>query len=144
MKPSAVATPDQIPGRSSSGSERAAIETTGLCKLYGKKPALADLDLEVREGEVFGFIGPNGAGKTTTIRILLDLIRPTSGSVTVLGLDPRRQGVELRRRVGYLPGELALYEDLTARGLLGWLAGLRGGAGQAAIGPLARTTTQGA
>jgi ABC-2 type transport system ATP-binding protein len=117
--------------------ESEAIETTGLCKLYGKKSALDDLDLSVRTGEVFGFIGPNGAGKTTTIRLLLDLIRPSSGSVSVLGLDPRRQGVALRRRVGYLPGELALYEDLNARELLRWLAGLRGGAGERSIEPLA-------
>ena len=113
------------------------IETSGLCKLYGKKPALVDLDLSVREGEVFGFIGPNGAGKTTTIRLLLDLIRPTRGSARVLDLDSRRDGVPLRRRVGYLPGELALYEDLTARELLRWLAGLRAGAGRGSIEPLA-------
>jgi ABC-2 type transport system ATP-binding protein len=112
------------------------IETKGLSKLYGKKPALVDLELSVKAGEVFGFIGPNGAGKTTTIRLLLDLIRPTSGTVSVLGLDPRRQGVALRRRIGYLPGELGLYEDLTGGELLRWLADLRGGAGLAAIEPL--------
>jgi ABC-2 type transport system ATP-binding protein len=114
------------------------IETKGLSKLYGKKPALVDLELSVKAGEVFGFIGPNGAGKTTTIRLLLDLIRPTSGTVSVLGLDPRRQGVALRRRIGYLPGELGLYEDLTGGELLRWLADLRGGAGLAAIEPLSQ------
>jgi ABC-2 type transport system ATP-binding protein len=112
------------------------IETEGLCKLYGNKPALLDLELSVNAGEVFGFIGPNGAGKTTTIRLLLDLIRPTSGTVSVLGLDPRRRGVVLRRRLGYLPGELGLYEDLTGGELFRWLARLRGGAGLAAIEPL--------
>ena len=83
MKPAAVASSDREAGPGPAGSERAVIETHGLCKRYGKKPALADLDLNVDAGEVFGFIGPNGAGKTTTIRLLLDLIRPSSGSVKV-------------------------------------------------------------
>ena len=74
---------------------------------------------------MFGFLGPNGAGKTTTIRLLLDLIRPTSGVVKVLGLDPRRDGVALRRRIGYLPGDLRLYERLTGRELLTYFARLR-------------------
>src|SRR5436190_16983616 len=87
VKPSAVAIPDRGTSPGTCRSERGVIETTGLRKLYGKKPALVDLDLSVREGEVFGFIGPNGAGKTT-IRLLLDLIRPTRGSARVLGLDP--------------------------------------------------------
>ena len=68
------------------------IETNGLTKRYGKRRGLDGLDLEVREGEVFGFLGPNGAGKTTTIRLLLDLIRPTSGTARVLGQDPRTAG----------------------------------------------------
>lgn len=113
------------------------IEVEGLCKSYGEKRALVNLDLVLRSGEVFGFIGPNGAGKSTTIRILLDLIRPSSGRARVLGMDPRSEGVALRRRLGYLPGELALYEDLTPRRLLAHLAALRGGAGRKAIGPLA-------
>jgi ABC-2 type transport system ATP-binding protein len=112
------------------------IHIEGLCKSYGEKPALVDLDLLVRPGEVFGFIGPNGAGKTTTIRILLDMIRPNSGRARVLGMDPRAAGVAMRRRIGYLPGDLALYEDLTPRRLLGHLAALRGGAGRGAIEPL--------
>ncbi|MDE3069651.1 MAG: ABC transporter ATP-binding protein [Acidobacteriota bacterium] len=132
--PSAAPPRDGEPSAAPGG---AAIAADGLCKSYGEKPALAELDLHVRRGEVFGFIGPNGAGKTTTIRILLDLIRPTRGVVRVLGLDPRVDGVELRRRIGYLPGELALYEDLSPRRLLEHLAGLRGGAGRAAIEPLA-------
>ncbi|HXE46320.1 MAG TPA: ABC transporter ATP-binding protein [Conexibacter sp.] len=107
-------------------STPAAIETEALGKRYGRHAALVDLDLRVRRGEVFGFIGPNGAGKTTTIRLLLDLIRPTSGRASVLGLDVRRDGVEVRRRVGYLPGDLALYEDLTAAQQLAFLARLRG------------------
>ena len=103
-----------------------AIDIRGLTKRYGKHEALTDLDLRVRAGEVLGFIGPNGAGKTTTIRLLLDLIRPTSGTARVLGLDARRDGVEVRRRVGYLPGDLALYEDMTAAQQLAYLARLRG------------------
>ncbi len=105
----------------------AAIRTEGLGKRYGRRLGLADLDLEVERGEVFGYLGPNGAGKTTTIRLLLDLIRPTAGRATVLGLDPRAQGIELRRRVGYLPGELALDERLTGGELLRYFANLRGG-----------------
>ena len=88
----------------------AAIRTRGLCKNYGSRPAVIDVDLVVQTGEVFGFLGPNGAGKSTTIRVLLDLLRPTSGEVAVLGADPRRAGAELRRRVGYLPSEFVIYE----------------------------------
>ncbi|MGW4848807.1 ABC transporter ATP-binding protein [Nocardia brasiliensis] len=106
----------------------AAIRTEGLTKHYGKHVALTGLDLDVRAGEVFGFLGPNGAGKSTTIRILLDLIRPTSGRVEVFGVDPRKGGAELRKRIGYLPGELALEGRNTARDLLGFLADQRGGA----------------
>ena len=105
---------------------RTVIETTGLYKRYGRHEALSGIDLEVRTGEVFGLIGPNGAGKTTLIRILLDLIRPTNGQVRVLGRDPRRDGVAVRRCIGHLPGDLALYDHLTAREHLALLARLRG------------------
>ena len=98
-----------------------------LTKFYGKARGVLDLDLEVAEGEVFGFLGPNGAGKTTTIRTLLDLIRPTSGSATVLGLDSRRDSVAIRARVGYLPGELSLWETMTTRQVLDHLGSLRRG-----------------
>ena len=104
-----------------------AIETSGLSKDYGSGRGLFDLDLEVRAGEVFGFLGPNGAGKSTTLRLLLDLIRPTAGMARVLGLDTQRQSLEIRRRVGYLPGDWALYPKLTGRAVLGYLAELRGG-----------------
>ncbi|WP_107658083.1 ABC transporter ATP-binding protein [Nocardia suismassiliense] len=104
----------------------AAIRTEGLTKHYGKHVAITGLDLEVQPGEVFGFLGPNGAGKSTTIRILLDLIRPTAGHVEVLGVDPRAGGAELRRRIGYLPGELAIEGRNTARELLGFLADQHG------------------
>ncbi|MFC9896402.1 ABC transporter ATP-binding protein [Nocardia sp. NPDC127579] len=116
----------------------AAIRTAGLTKHYGKHVALTDLDLEVAQGEVFGFLGPNGAGKSTTIRILLDLIRPTSGTVEVLGVDPRKGGAELRRRIGYLPGELTIEGRNTAADLLRFLADQRGHAVSARrIGDLA-------
>ena len=88
-----------------------------LTKSYGRARGVVDLDLAVRSGETFGFLGPNGAGKTTTIRTILDLIRPTSGRVRVFGLDARTDGVKIRRRVGYLPGDLRLYERLTPRAL---------------------------
>ena len=97
-----------------------------LTKSYGSVRGVVDLDLDVQTGEVFGYLGPNGAGKTTTIRTILDLIRPTSGRVAVFGLDPRREGVEVRRRVGYLPGDLRLYEQLTPRELMRYFASLRG------------------
>ena len=108
-------------------SDEPVIWTSGLTKDYGAGRGLFDLDLEVRRGEVFGFLGPNGAGKSTTMRLLLDLIRPTAGSARVLGLDVAGGSVEIRRRVGFLPGDLALYPRLTGRAVLDHLARLRGG-----------------
>jgi ABC-2 type transport system ATP-binding protein len=105
----------------------AAIRVTGLVKHFGAIEAVRGIDLEVRPGEVFGFVGPNGAGKSTTIRCLLDLIRPTSGSIEVLGRVPRRDGVEIRRRIGYVPGELRLPERMTSRQLVTSVGRLRGG-----------------
>lgn len=104
----------------------AAIETSGLTKYYGDAPGIIDLDLEVHEGEIFGFLGPNGAGKTTTIRTLMNFLFPTDGSGTVLGLDIVKQTQEIRRRTGYLPGDLAMYEAMTAREFLIYFANLRG------------------
>ena len=115
----------------------AVIEAEHLSKFYGKTRGIEDLSFEVAQGEVFGFLGPNGAGKTTTIRTLLDFIRPTAGSLKVLGLDPRGDGVKLRARIGYLPGELALYERLTAARYLADFAALRRGAGRDRIEELA-------
>ena len=103
------------------------IVTNGLSKDYGSGRGLLGLDLEIREGEIFGFLGPNGAGKSTTLRLLLDLIRPTSGSARILGLDSRQDGLAIRRAVGFLPGDLALYPKLTGRVVLDYLARLRGG-----------------
>ncbi len=97
-------------------ADAAAIATHGLTKRYRADVAALDgLELEVGRGEVFGFLGPNGAGKSTTIRLLLDLIRPTAGTASLLGLDTRRDGVQARRRVGYLPGDLRLADRLTGR-----------------------------
>ena len=83
-----------------------AIHLEGLTKYYGRTRALYEVDLAVRAGEVFGYLGPNGAGKTTTIRTLFDLIRPTSGRATMLGLDSRTDAREMRCRVDYLPGDI--------------------------------------
>jgi len=104
----------------------AAITTEGLTKYYGSTPGIVDLDLEVRRGEVFGFLGPNGAGKSTTIRTLLDLLHPTRGRATILGLDSHRDAVAIHRRIGYVPGEVAMYPRMTAREFIGFLANLRG------------------
>lgn len=105
-----------------------AIETEDLCKRYGRHgtEALKGLSLQVREGEVFGFLGPNGAGKSTTIRILLDLLRPTSGSVRVLGADPLGNAA-LRNQIGYLAGDFVVNGKQTGHELLTYLGDLRGG-----------------
>jgi len=113
-----------------------AIILSSLTKSYGKARGIIDLDLEVRVGEVFGFLGPNGAGKTTAIRTILDLIRPTSGTATVLGLDAQNDSLAIRTRTGYLPGELALYEEMTVSESLEYLTALRSGAGEGRIAEL--------
>ena len=92
-----------------------AIRTTGLTKAYEDAVVVESLDLEVKSGEIFGLLGPNGAGKTTTILMLLGLTEPTSGSMEVLGLDPRRFPLEVKRQVGYLPDAVGFYDDLTGR-----------------------------
>ena len=102
-----------------------AIETSQLTKFYGQHRGVEGLNLDVHEGEVFGLLGPNGAGKTTTIRLLLDFLRPTSGSARVFGLDPSRNGVEIRRRIGYLPGDFTTYTGLTVRDVLRFYTSLR-------------------
>lgn len=102
----------------------APISICGLTKRYGHIVAVNDLNLEVASGEILGFLGLNGAGKTTTIRILLDLLRPTSGSASILGHDCQSDGLQARVNVGYLPGELGIYTDLTGREVLDLLAKL--------------------
>ena len=103
-----------------------AIEVRGLTRTFGSHRGIADVSFAVDHGEIFGFLGPNGAGKSTTIRLLLGLHRPTSGRARVLGHDPSRDPVALHRRVGYLPGELALYPRLTGRAHLDRFARARG------------------
>src|SRR6478752_1361859 len=118
-----------------------ALTTSGLTKRYGHREppihrpghrsageirALEDLTIAVEEGEIFGFLGPNGAGKSTTIRLLLGFLHPTAGSATVLGRDIERDSVEIRRRVGYLPGGIAFWDDLSGERLLDQLADLSG------------------
>ncbi len=117
--------------------DKPAIECAGLTKFYGDHPGIDDIDLTVLQGEVFGFLGPNGAGKTTTIRLLLDLLRPTRGSARVLGRDCRRESRAVRRMIGYLPGEYHLYENLTGREALQFLAEVGGSFRAARIQELA-------
>ena len=107
------------------------IHTESLTKSYGIHRGIVDVDLEVHEGEIFGFLGPNGAGKTTTIRVLLDLIRPTAGSARMFGIESTADPVEIRRRTGYLPGEFTLYDRLTGAETIDYFANLRGGVDRA-------------
>lgn len=110
-----------------------AIEADKLTKYYDGARGIVDLDLRVEAGEIFGFLGPNGAGKTTTIRILMDLIRPTSGHASVFSRDCQQHPVEIKAITGYLPGELSLWNNLTGRQNLVFLANLRGGVPMATI-----------
>ena len=100
------------------------IEALGLTKRYGDRTAVRDLTFEVRPGEVFGLLGPNGAGKTTTVRMLLGLTEPTSGRARVVGVDPTRDPLEVKRRVGYLPDSVGFYDGLTGRSNLAYTARL--------------------
>lgn len=115
----------------------AAIRTEGLTKHYGRVRALADLALEVREGEVFGFLGPNGAGKTTTIRLLMGLLQPTAGAALVAGHHAWNDNVEAHRDIGYLPSDPVFPRGLTGREFLRHLGSLRGGVADARIRHLA-------
>jgi ABC-2 type transport system ATP-binding protein len=105
----------------------AIIRTERLTKTYGAHRGITDVNLEVQAGEVFGFLGPNGAGKTTTIRTLLDLIRPTSGKAFVFDIETTVDPVAIHRRIGYIPGEFALYDRLTGGQTIQYFANLRGG-----------------
>jgi ABC-2 type transport system ATP-binding protein len=112
------------------------IRTEGLTKSYGAHRGIIDVDLDVEEGEIFGFLGPNGAGKTTTMRVLLDLIRPTSGRAEVFGIETTKDPVAIHRRVGYLPGEFDLYDRLTGADTIAYFANLRGGVDAAYVAKL--------
>lgn len=120
-----------------SSQSSSAIEFRAVTKSYGQGRGVFDLDLDVRRGEAFGFIGPNGAGKTTTIRLLMDLVRPDHGAIRVLSLDAHGESVAIKRRVGYLPGELAQFPGVRAGYIVGLLAGLRGGVKRERITSLA-------
>ena len=119
-------------------NDQSVIHTEGLTKHYGDVRAVVDLDLDIRAGEVFGFLGPNGSGKTTTIRTLLDEIRPTAGRASILGMDTHDKTVEIRRHIGYLPGDLAMYPNLTGKDTLTYFANLRGGVDWSYIDNLAK------
>ena len=103
----------------------AIVETQGLTFYYGKHCGIIDVDLSIDEGEVFGFLGPNGAGKTTTQRVLMDVIRPTKGRASIFGLDCQKDGVAIRKRIGYLPGELSLYPNMSGRNFLHMIGSLQ-------------------
>jgi ABC-2 type transport system ATP-binding protein len=114
-----------------------AIEFDTLTKVYGEKRGVFQLNLQVSEGDIFGFLGPNGAGKSTTIRLMLDLIRPDGGSVSIFGHDSRKDAPEVHKITGYLPGEFALDPKLTGRQLIVYLANLRGGVDWSYVASLA-------
>ena len=103
-----------------------ALKISGLTKSYGKVRALHGIDLEIRQGEIFGFLGPNGAGKTTTIRCALDSIRPDGGKISLLGIDPQANPIAAQALTGYLPGEMQFYENLTAERQLRFFNDMRG------------------
>ena len=109
------------------------VRAAALTKYYGRQRGIIDLDLEIAAGEVFGYLGPNGAGKTTTIRLLLDFLRPSRGSASLFGLDSHRDSLAIRRRIGYLPGDLRLYESLSGRELIDYFGRLRGGVSRARV-----------
>lgn len=102
------------------------IEITQLCKVYGNVQAVKGISMSVEQGEIFGFLGPNGAGKTTTIRCMLDVIRPTSGSIRVLGLDAQHDTMALHQLIGYLPGDVRLPGDMTGRQVINYFSRLQG------------------
>jgi len=104
----------------------AAIQAAGLTKYFGPVVGIEELSFEVGRGEIYGFLGANGAGKTTTIRLLLDLLRPSRGSASVLGHDCHRDSLASRRQIGYLPGDLPIYPELGARDYLAYLSSLDG------------------
>src|ERR1700694_3205372 len=106
------------------------IEVNGLTKGYGRSRGIIDVTFEIIEGEVFGFLGPNGAGKTTTMRGLMGFLRPTAGRATIGGLDFWRQATEVKRLVGYLPGEFSFDPSLTGAQIIEYLGHLRGGVEQ--------------
>src|SRR5213592_4954183 len=116
----------------------AIIEVEGLTKSYGGKRGIIDVSFQVEQGEVFGFLGPNGAGKTTTIRLLMALLRADAGAARIAGLDCWQQSLEIKRLIGYVPGEPSLDPNLTGGQILEYFAHLRGGVDQAYLKDLIR------
>src|SRR5438309_12063870 len=112
--------------RAMNAGKRTPVATHALTKDYGAHRGIFDLDLTVNEGEVFGFLGPNGAGKTTTIKLLMGLIHATKGRATILGLDAGRDAVPLKRKIGYVPGELPQFGGWRGSEIVAYVAGLRG------------------
>lgn len=121
-------------------TSQAIIHTQGLSKSYGRdgKLALNNLNLEVAPGEIFGYLGPNGAGKSTTIRILLDLIRPTSGTASIFGMDARQHAVDIHKRIGYMPGEMNLWPGYTGAAVVRYFGAVRGGVDAAYVQALTK------
>jgi ABC-2 type transport system ATP-binding protein len=115
----------------------AAIRTSRLTKDYGARRGLFDLDLQVAQQEIFGYLGPNGSGKTTTIRLLMGMIRPTTGSAHIFGLDCVRDAVEVKRKVGYLPGDVPQFGSLRGSEIVAYLGGMRGGVDRRVVRSLA-------
>src|SRR6266852_620432 len=107
-------------------TQKPVIVIDNLFKSYGNVQAVKGISMRVEQGEIFGFLGPNGAGKTTTIRCMLDVIRPTSGTLRVLGLDAQRDKMALHRRIGYLPGDVRLPGDMTGRQVINYFSRLQG------------------
>jgi len=102
------------------------IKVNSLKKYFGKTKAIDDISFNVEKGEIFGFLGPNGAGKTTTIRTMMDFIRPTGGEIKILGLDAQKDTVELKKKIGYLSGELRLYKKWTGQDHINFVKNLHG------------------
>src|SRR5437867_12859059 len=115
-----------------------AIETKGLTKDYGNGHGIFDLDLAVNEGEVFGYLGPNGAGKTTTIKLLMGMIHATRGAGTVFGLDVDRDAVRLKKRIGYVPGELPQWGGWRGEEIVAYVSGIRGDVSDAEVERVAK------
>src|SRR5207253_2530159 len=113
------------PARAVSNAAVDAIVTQSLSKLYGRFRALDEVNLRVPAGSIFGFLGPNGAGKSTTIRILMGLMKPSAGRASVLGLDCWRKSVQVRDRLGYLPGDIRFYDNMSGRQTLAFLGAAR-------------------
>lgn len=101
------------------------IRTDHLTKYYGKIKGIKDVNITVNQGEIFGFLGPNGAGKTTTIRLLLNLINPTRGRAEIFGLDTQKDSLKIRSRIGYIPGDLSLYNSMSGEHFLKFVSSLR-------------------